>query len=101
VNYIAATPVKKALFFLPIYYVLLSIAVTPLVKRAYYAIYPLSAFYLSASWLIEPRYCIIPCTLFLMLRKEQNRWIGSITTMYMFILTAFVFVGTKNQQFFL
>lgn len=101
VNHITETSVRKALYFLPIYYALLSVAVTPLYKKTYYWIYPLSAFYLSASWLIEPRYSIIPCALYLLMKKPQRAWIEWTTAIYLFSITAFVFLGTVNQQFFL
>lgn len=49
----------------------LTMLVTPLSRRSFLWIYPLSVLYLAASWLIETRYAIVPLTLFLLLRKPD------------------------------
>jgi hypothetical protein len=50
-------------------------------------IYPFAAFYLSASWLIENRYSIIPLALWMSLQKSRNERADS------FVLTAWIVVS--------
>jgi hypothetical protein len=50
-------------------------------------IYPFAAFYLSASWLIENRYSIIPLALWMSLQKSRNEKADS------FVLTAWIVVS--------
>lgn len=55
----------------------LTMLATPLARRSFAWIYPLSLLYLGGSWLIETRYAIVPLVLFLLLRKP-NSWRAEI-----------------------
>ncbi|MGH9425854.1 MAG: hypothetical protein ACRD2L_06050 [Terriglobia bacterium] len=55
----------KTLFFIPIFITLAALISTKLDTAAQYLLYPMSVLFLVPSWLIEPRYYIIPFTLFI------------------------------------
>ena len=82
-------------------YAALSLAVTPLYRKAYYLIYPLTILHLSASWLIEPRYDLIPFVLFLAARKKQDWATESFTLAFFVILAMYIFHDVLQQSMFL
>lgn len=82
------------------FYAALSLAVTPLHRRAYYLIYPLTLVYLSASWLVEPRYDMIPFVLILAARKKTDPVTEFITLAFFVILSMYVFHGVLEQSMF-
>ena len=69
----AAGGLNGFLFWLTGALAVLTMFVTPLARRSFAWIYPLSFLYLGGSWLIETRYAIVPLVFFLLLRKP-NSW---------------------------
>jgi hypothetical protein len=101
VNWAVANPINKIIFFLPIGYAALSLFVTKLAKDSYFAFYPFTVLFLSLSWLIEPRYSLIPFSLFILFKKEQSQFIEYLTIIIYIVLTGFLFWGTLGRKFFL
>ena len=104
-NLIAAnavrSPLHKAAFFLPIAYSIMSLSVTELHKKACFLLYPFTVIFLSLSWLIEPRYYLIPFTLFLLFKKQKSPLVEYATIAVYAVLTAVVFLGSLEGRFFL
>lgn len=69
----AAGGLNGFLFWLAAALAVLTMFVTPLARKSFTWIYPLSLLYLGGSWLIETRYAIVPLVLFFLLRKP-NSW---------------------------
>lgn len=90
----------KALFFIPIGYSILSLAVTEFWKRDYYFLYLFAGVVLGLSWLVEPRYYLTPLVFFLLLRKKKSVLVERLTVAFFIILTGWIFWGTLNQRFF-
>lgn len=99
--YFETTPARKILFFTPIFLVLLSLPVTRLLRQAYLWIYPLTALFLSLSWLVEPRYYLIPFSLFLLCRARASAWVEHSLILLFAICSAWFFYGTMQLKFFL
>jgi alpha-1,2-glucosyltransferase len=79
----------KVVFFLPVAYAGLSVAVTRLARG--FLLYPITLIYLVPSWLIEHRYYIIPIALFILLKKEERKEV-EYSTIAMFALLSLLFV---------
>jgi alpha-1,2-glucosyltransferase len=69
----------KTLFFLPVAFSLLSLAVVRLRERRFYWLYPFTFLSLLPFWLIEPRYAFVPLGLFLLFKKERAAWLDWLT----------------------
>jgi alpha-1,2-glucosyltransferase len=91
----------KLLFFTAAAYGALSLAVTPLLRRSAYLIYPCTFLYLLPSWLIEQRYYIIPLTLFILFKKEGPRWLEITTILLFIVISASLLQGFKAESLFL
>ena len=61
-----------AVFALAMVLALLTMIVTRLAVPGAWLLYPMSALYLGASWLIDARYALIPLVLFLLLREKRS-----------------------------
>jgi alpha-1,2-glucosyltransferase len=69
----------------------LTMLATPLARRSFAWIYPLSLLYLGGSWLIETRYAIMPLVLFLLLRKPNSWRIEILQYVFNCVLLLWVF----------
>jgi alpha-1,2-glucosyltransferase len=69
----------------------LTMMATPLARRSFLWIYPLSLLYLGGSWLIDPRYAIVPLVLFLLLRKPSSWRMDILQLGYNILLLLWVF----------
>lgn len=69
----------------------LTMMATPLARRSFLWIYPLSLLYLGGSWLIDPRYAIVPLVLFLLLRKPNSWRMDILQLGYNILLLLWVF----------
>lgn len=90
---------RKALFFVPIIYSVLSLCVTELKQKSFYLLYPLAFIFLTPSWLIEQRYYLIPFTLFLLFKKSGSKLEENITIGYFMILAGVFLVGLVKNWF--
>jgi len=69
----------KILFFLPIAFSLLSLAVVRFRERRFYWLYPFTVLSLLPFWLIEPRYTFVPLSLFLLFKEQGAAWVDWLT----------------------
>lgn len=90
----------KILFFIPVVYSLLSIAITPLYKKSYYLFYPFIVLYFIPIWQIIPRYSIIPLVLFILFKETNSKSIEYSTTAIWVVLSIFLFYGTLQGWFY-
>ena len=92
---------NRLFFFLPIAYSTLSLIVTPLKKKIYYLMYPLTFIFMLPLWLIEPRYSIIPIVMFILFRKTESRLVELSILSLFIILSAALYVGLIFNRAFL
>ena len=69
-----------------------------LVRREGWALLPVALVFLSASWLIEPRYTLIPLTLYLSLRVPGSDVIERITSALWAIAAVYLAVGIFDSR---
>ncbi|MFH0851782.1 MAG: hypothetical protein V1876_03465 [Candidatus Peregrinibacteria bacterium] len=69
----------------------LTMIVTPLARKSFIWIYPLSLLSLGGSWLIETRYAVVPLVLFLLLRKPNSWRTEILQLVFNLILLLWVF----------
>ena len=99
--HVTASLQLKSLFFLPVTYALLSLAVTALTEKRFYWLYPFAVLSLVPFWLIEPRYFFVPLSLFILFKTERARWVEWLTIgMYILLSVIFLFF-THNREFFI
>jgi len=91
----------KLFFFVSIAYTILSIAVTPLKKPAFYLIYPFWILTLVPAWLIEERYYLVAFSLFLLFRERQGRGVEYASLAYSMATGFFFLWGISQRWFFL
>lgn len=77
------------------------LAYTRLKPAAAYWLYPIAAFSLAASWLVEQRYALVPLVLWLAFREHRGRAIEWATWALWLALAVFVFHGIIALRFFL
>lgn len=63
--------------------------------------FPIALFYLAGSWLIEPRYSIIPVALWLALRRQENDGPERVTLGAWVVLSQYLALGMLRQHFML
>lgn len=98
---ITGSDLTKSFFFIPIFYSILSLAVTEFNKKEYYFIYPFILISLCLFWLIEPRYYLVPFVFFLLFKKQKSILIEGLTVILFVILSGWIVWGAINQKFFL
>jgi alpha-1,2-glucosyltransferase len=77
------------------------LAPTRLEPRAAYWLYPVAALFLSASWLVEQRYTLVPFVLFLAFREHRGRAIEWATAALWLLLAVLIFGGMMAVRFFI
>lgn len=92
---------QKSIFFIPVACAALSICVTPLLKSTFFLLYPFTILFLLPSWLIEPRYYLIPFVLFLLCRKSTSKLVDYSTIVYFIVWTAIIFRLVRNGVMFI
>ena len=98
--YFTQTVVKKLIFYLTIVYSIYSLWVTKLYKKMQYLIYPFTFLFLAPSWLIEPRYFIVPFTLFHLFRRPGSDKQERKLVLWQGVIAAIVFFGIATKRFF-
>ncbi len=76
------------------------LASTRLSPRGATWIYPFAALFLAASWLVEPRYVLVPFALWLALREQRTRTIENVTFALWLLLAVLIFSGVMDYRFF-
>lgn len=90
----------KVSFFIPMAISLIYLLSIKLHGEFKSLLYPFIVLFLIFSWLIDPRYYIIPLTFLLLLKKEKSKRIEFITIIYYMFLSFGIFFATLNRIFF-
>ena len=98
--FLMSTPWAKALAFIPMVYSALSLWVTCLRHPFMIWVYPFSALFLLPSWLIDPRYYLIPFTFFILFREQKSLRVEYGTVVYSVILSFVLFYKISTGRFF-
>jgi len=98
--FIKRSIIVKLMVFLSVAYSVISLVVTPLVRRVFYAAYPMSFIYLATLWIITPRYSIIPFSFFLMFRKAESIAVESALVVWIAALSIANYSGVIEGLFF-
>jgi alpha-1,2-glucosyltransferase len=98
---IAAEPLVRAAVGAIVALAACGLAFTRLEPAAAYGLYPIAAFSLAASWLVEQRYALVPFVLWLAFREQRGRAIEWATWALWLVLAVFVFRGMIAHRFFL
>ena len=64
-------------------------------------LYPLALLYLMPSWLIEPRYLIVPLLLFNIFRKPASERVEFALVMLFITASLYIFLGYQGNSFIL
>ena len=91
----------KLIFYLIIIYSLFSFLITKFERNYWRVLYLFSFIFLWFTWLIEPRYFIVTMTLFILVRKHENRYIESVIAGLFAVLSITLFMGMIQKRFFL
>ncbi len=91
----------KSILFLPIAYSILSLCVVKLLRKEFYLIYPFSILLLIPSLLIEQRYYLVPFSLFILFKKEDNKWINRVSIGIYIILSIVLLYLIGKETLFL
>ncbi len=98
--YITSAPWIKAMFVLTAVYALLSLCVTPLQGPYQWLFYAFAILFLLPSWLIDVRYYVIPFTLFILFKKQENKYVDYITIIYFIAMSGWVIKMTRTSTCF-
>lgn len=93
------SPDYKALYFVAVALGVFLLLCVPMRKRMFHVLYPVSALYLASSWLIDPRYHLIPLILFLLLRKPERRSTEIVLLVWFALTSAWLFWAAANGRF--
>jgi len=99
--YITGSDLTKSFFFIPIFYSILSLAVSEFNKKIYYFIYPFILINLCLFWLVEPRYYLVPFVFFLLFKKQKSLLVEGLNIIIFMILSGWIVWGAISQKFFL
>ena len=91
----------KSAFFIPVAWSLLSIAVTKLRQKNFYWLYPFTVLSLLPIWLIEPRYCFVPFSLFLLFKEESSPLVEWLTIALYIIVGVLMLPPLRSELFFI
>jgi alpha-1,2-glucosyltransferase len=99
-NYFNQDLMRKALFFLPILYSVLSLLTTRLYERKYYLIFPLSILFLVPHWPVDPRYYLIPFILFLLFKEDDPKPVRYLTYLMYVGLSCYFLLSIVSYDYF-
>ncbi len=71
-KFFLSNPAYKLAFFIPVACSLLFLAVSPPLTKSLWTIHAFTVLYLAPAWLVEPRYYIIPFSLFILARRRAH-----------------------------
>ena len=83
--------ILRALLCIPIAYVILSLFVIKLMKPVYRLFFIFSFLFLAASWFVEPRYYIIPFSMFILFRRPKGPVVEYFAIFFSLILSIALF----------
>ena len=91
----------KTAFFIPVAWSMLSLGVTKLRQKNYYLLYPFTLLSLLPIWLIEPRYCFVPLSLFLLFKEEQSPLVEGLTIALYIVVCILLLSPLRSELFFI
>lgn len=91
----------RAVFFAPVAFGLLSLAVTPLREKRFYWLYPFTLLGLLPFWLIEPRYAFVPFSLLILFKEERSPLVEWLTVGLYALAAVPMLVLMKGELFFI
>jgi alpha-1,2-glucosyltransferase len=77
------------------------IAMTPLRPHSACWLYPVAAFFLASSWLIEQRYALVPLVLWLAFREQCSRRVEYATLALWLVVAVCMITAVVTGRFFL
>ncbi len=80
-------PLLKSCFAICVIYSALSIAVTPMKRKVLKLILPLTLLYLGPVGWIQPRYYVVPFALFVLFKEDNSKWVETLTTIFLLVLS--------------
>lgn len=99
-KFFSLNPVAKTAFYLIIFYEILALSRTKLIKKEYYWFYPAVFFSLLPLSMVEFRYAILPAALILLFQKIKDRRLLVIQGVIFLGLSIFFLWGTVTGNFF-
>lgn len=100
IHFVLSSPLYKAVFFIFICIAPFFLNTQRLVEKKHFLLYPFTLLFLALSWLIEPRYYIIPITFFLLFRKGQKLFPEIVIICYFLLLSLWHLWGSAQHLFF-
>ncbi len=91
----------KVVFFIPMAISLIYLLSIKLHNEVKPLLYPFIIIFLVFSWLVDPRYYIIPFSFLLILKIEESKKVEFITIIFYMILSFCIFFATLNRIFFI
>jgi alpha-1,2-glucosyltransferase len=70
-------------------------------EKEYYLMYAFAVLFLLPSWLIDVRYYIIPLVLFVLFKKESNKYVEHVTIIYFLVMSAWLLKMARTETWFL
>lgn len=91
----------KSLAFIPMIWAFLSLCVTPLRRKSFYWLYPISIIALLPHGLVEQRYFLVFLALFMLMKRWDSIKVDYLTIAYYAPVTLFLCIGIGKIHFFL
>ena len=90
----------KITFFFPAAFAIVFFSVVPM-RKNWWLLYPATVVFLAPSWLVEQRYYIVPLTLFLLARKDEDQTIERVQLVWFVIGAIAAFMVINSGTLFL
>jgi len=93
-------PWNPWLAFLPMLWAIVSLCVTPFVRRSFYWLYPVTILSVVPFSLIEPRYFMVPLVFFMLFAEWKNVYVDRLTLAMYALASVWMYVGIQSREFF-
>lgn len=90
----------KVVFFVPAASALVLFSLVPL-RKNWWLLYPVTIAFLAPSWLVEQRYYIVPLTLFLLVRRDEEESVERIQLVWFIVGAIAAFMVINSGTMFL
>lgn len=100
IRFVVSGTLYRAVFFMIICIAPFFLSTQKLAEKKHLLIYPFTLLFLTLSWLIEPRYYIIPITFFLLFRKNKKLLPEIILFCYFLVFSLWHLWGSAQHLFF-
>ncbi|WP_119396497.1 Dol-P-Glc:Glc(2)Man(9)GlcNAc(2)-PP-Dol alpha-1,2-glucosyltransferase [Salinibius halmophilus] len=93
--------ISKTIAFIPMLWAFLSLCVTPLRRKSFYWLYPVTIIALLPHGLVEQRYFLEFIALFMLMKRWDSLRVDYVTIAYYAPITLFFCIGIGEIRFFL